>query len=265
MIATTTGTVSGKWMRIAVVLVASLMLAACSRVTLNDGLDERQANRVLGVLLANGIKAEKRTSIASDSGYQVRVGQGDFALAMQILEARGLPGESFQSTTCEVFQRQGFVSSATEQRGQEQCGLQQDLSRTLSSYAGVAHARVHIAMPERDPVLGKVGLASASVVVFEQAGANVRNEEHNFKVLVKDAVPGLENINHVTIKFNTLPAPTDLAGQGRAQPVMSAMSPVTLAIVAGVIALLALAMTFGNRLRARLKGPAKPDDRIWKG
>ena len=86
MIATTTGT--GKWGRIAALLVACLVLAACSRVTLNDGLDERQANRVLAVLLANGIKAEKRSSLASDTGYQLRVGQGDFALAMQVLEAR---------------------------------------------------------------------------------------------------------------------------------------------------------------------------------
>ena len=46
---------------------------------------------------------------------------------------------------------------------------------------------------------------------------------------------------------------------------MSAMSPVTLAIAAGVIAVLALLVAFGNRLRVRLQGKQAPDDRIWKG
>ena len=221
MIATTTS--SRAWTRTALVLLACLLLAACGRVTLFANLDERQANEVLAVLLANGITADKRSSIASDTGYQIRVNQGDFPQAMQMLQARGLPGHKYLSI-CDVFQRQGFVSSATEERARLQCSWQQDLERTLSSYTGVADARVHI------------------------------------------AVPGLNDVNQVSIKFNTLPAPAEMAaGQRNAAPVMSAMSPVTLAVVAGVIALLALLVTFGNRLRVRLQGKPKPDARVWKG
>jgi len=263
MIATTTS--SRAWTRTALVLLACLLLAACGRVTLFANLDERQANEVLAVLLANGITADKRSSIASDTGYQIRVNQGDFPQAMQMLQARGLPGHKYLSI-CDVFQRQGFVSSATEERARLQCSWQQDLERTLSSYTGVADARVHIAVPERDPIAGTGGNASAAVVIFEQAGASLRSEEHHFKVLVKDAVPGLNDVNQVSIKFNTLPAPAEMAaGQRNAAPVMSAMSPVTLAVVAGVIALLALVVTFGNRLRVRLQGKPKPDARVWKG
>jgi len=263
MIATTTR--AGAWRKIVLMLAACLLLAACGRVTLFADLDERQANEVLAVLLTHGISADKRSSLASDTGYQVRVSQGDFPRAMQMLQARGLPNQRYLSI-CDVFQRQGFVSSATEERARLQCSWQEDLARTLSSYAGVADARVHIAVPERDPIAGNAGQASASVVIFEQAGANVRNEEHHFKVLVKDAVPGLSDVNQVSIKFNTLPAPAGPgAGQNSAAPVMSAMSPVTLAIGAGLIALLALVVTFGNRLRVRLQGKPKPDTRVWKG
>lgn len=263
MIATTTGTKA--WLRAVLVLVACLLLAACGRVTLFANLDESQANEVLAVLLAHGMSADKRNSIASDAGYQIRVNHGDFPQAMQVLTARGLPSQRYVSI-CDVFQRQGFVSSATEERARLQCSWQQGLERTLSSYSGVAEARVHIAVPERDPISGAGSHASASVVIFEQAGANVRSEEHHFKVLVKDAVPGLSSINEVSIKFNTLPAPSEMAaGQRSAAPVMSAMSPVTLGVAAGVIALLALLVTFGNRLRVRLQGKPKAEPRVWKG
>ena len=180
------------------------MLAACGQVTMHSNLDESQANEVLAVLLANGISADKRSSVSSESGFQIRVSRSDFPHAMEALQARGLPRPPLQSL-CDVFQRQGFVSSATEERARQQCGWEQDLTRTLSGYAGVASARVHIALPERDPIGGTMGDASASVVIFEQAGANLRNEEHNFKVLVKDAVPGLRDVNQVSVKFNTLP------------------------------------------------------------
>lgn len=257
-------TTTTRWWRACLVTLAALVLAACGQVTMHSNLDESQANEVLAVLLANGINADKRSSVSSESGYQIRVSRGEFAQAMEALRARGLPRPPLQSL-CDVFQRQGFVSSATEERARQQCGWEQDLTRTLSSYAGVASARVHIALPERDPIGGTMGDASASVVIFEQAGANLRNEEHNFKVLVKDAVPGLRDVNQVSVKFNTLPPPTDAAGNRSAPPVMSAMSPVTLGVAAGVIALLAVLVTVGNRVRVRLQGKPKADDRLWKG
>lgn len=253
-----------RWWRACLVSLAGLMLAACGQVTMHSNLDESQANEVLAVLLANGISADKRNSVSSETGFQIRVARGDFPQAMEALRARGLPRPPLQSL-CDVFQRQGFVSSATEERARQQCGWEQDLTRTLSSYAGVASARVHIALPERDPIGGTMGEASASVVIFEQAGANLRNEEHNFKVLVKDAVPGLRDVNQVSVKFNTLPPPSGASESRNAPPAMSAMSPVTLAVAAGAIALLALLVTLGNRLRMRLQGRPKADDRLWKG
>lgn len=252
------------WARTMPLLLACLLLAACGRVTLFSNLDENQANQVMAVLLAHGISADKRNSVASDTGYQIRVGRGEFPQAMQLLNARGLPNSTYLSV-CDVFERQGFVSSATEERARLQCSYEQKLEETLSAYVGVADARVHIAMPERDPISGLGGEASAAVVIFEQAGANVRSEEHHFKVLVKDAVPGLGDVNQVSIKFNTLPPPSAEPGQRGGAPVMSAMSPVTLAVVAGVIAVLALLVTFGNRLRQRLQPRQQSEDRLWKG
>ncbi len=251
--------------RIALVVAACLLLAACGRVELWANLDEQQANEVLAVLLANGVDADKRNSIASDTGYQIRVGKSDMPRAMAMLRARGLPRPKLH-TLCDVFERKGFVSSATEERSRQQCAWEESLAHTLSMYPGVAEARVHLALAERDPIGGTSGEASAAVLIFEQAGANVRNQEHHFKVMVKDAVSGLESPNQVSVKFATLPAPGEMIPEQRSPaPVMSAMSPVTLVIAAGVIAVLALLVAFGNRLRVRLQGKQAPDERIWKG
>ena len=76
-----------------------------------------------------------------------------------------------------------------EEKGRYQCSLQQELSRTLSEWTGVVDARVHIALAERDPLGGTSQDSSASVVIFEEAGANVRARETDIKMVVKDAPP----------------------------------------------------------------------------
>lgn len=254
------------WRTLCLALLACLVLAGCSRVTLFSDLDERQANEVMAALLASGVKVDKR-SATTGSGWQIRVDQGDFPYAMQVLQSRGLPRQQYMSM-CEVFRREGFASSAREEQARYQCSLEQELARTLSGYAGVADARVHIALPDRDPLGGQAGNASASVVIFEQPGSNVRNEEHHIKVVVKDAVPGLEDVNQVSIKFNTVAAPGDGAQvqrSGGAPAVMSAINPVVVAGAVALVAILALLVAFGGRLRQRLRGPGKPDGRVWNG
>lgn len=110
--------------RTVLVLAACLLLAACGRVELHANLDERQANEVLAVLLANGVDADKRNSIASDTGYQIRVGKSDVPRSMAMLAARGLPAPSCARcatcssarASCPRPQRSAPVSSAAGSR-----------------------------------------------------------------------------------------------------------------------------------------------------
>ena len=62
-------------MRALLVLVACLLLSACSQVSMYTDLDERQANEVLAALLAADINADKRTAL-SKTGWEVRVDRG---------------------------------------------------------------------------------------------------------------------------------------------------------------------------------------------
>lgn len=239
---------------------ACVLLAGCTNVALHSQLEEQQANEVMGALLAAGIEADKAPS-PSKTGWEVRVPRSDFPYAVQVLNARGLPRAQYASM-CDIFKKEGFASSATEEKGRYICSLQQELSRTLSRFDGVVEARVHIALPERDPLGGSNQDSSASVVVFEQPGANVRDRETDIKVLIKDSVEGLDDINKVSVKFATVSAPPAARPTGTVPVALSSISPLGIAIAAGVIVLLGLIVAFWGRMRA---AQPKPVTKVWNG
>lgn len=254
---------SKRCLRALCVLLACALLAACGRTALYSQLEEQQANEMMGALLAAGVDADKGPS-PSKTGWEVRVSRGDFPYAMQVLNARGLPRQQYASM-CDIFKKEGFASSATEEKGRYICSLQQELARTLSRFDGVVDARVHIALPDRDPLSGTSQDSSASVVVFEQPGANVRDRETDIKVLVKDSVEGLGDINKVSVKFATVAAPPAQRAAGNGMPVaLSSVSPMGLAIAAGVIVLLGLIVAFWSRMRGASRQPQAPTN-VWNG
>jgi type III secretion protein J len=240
-------------------VAAAALLAACGGKPLYSQLDEGQANQVMGVLIASGIDADKNPS-PSKVGWEVRVAASDFPYAMQVLGAHGLPRAQF-ANTCDVFRKEGFASSSTEERGREQCSLQQELADTLTRFPGVVDARVHVTLAERDPLGGSSQDSSASVAIFQQAGVNIRDREADIKLLIKDAVPGLVDINKVTVKFAEAPPLPARKPQG---PALSSINPLTLAVAAGVVMLLGLLVAFWGRLRAMAQ-PKKSPDQVWNG
>src|SRR5690606_28685005 len=151
---------TGLALRPAIALLACMLLAACTQVTMYGDLEERQANEVFAALLAANVDADKRTSL-SKAGWEIRVDRTDFAHAMQVLQARGLPRQQYLSM-CDVFKKEGIASSSVEENARYLCSRQQELARTLSGYPGVVDARVHIALAQRDPLGGADGDSSAS-------------------------------------------------------------------------------------------------------
>lgn len=182
-------------------LAACLALTGCGRAVLYGNLSEQQANEVEAVLLASHIDADK-TLAENKKGWSVTVSKSDFPAAMQLLKSAGLPAEPFESMG-EVFKKEGFVSSPTEERARYLFAMSQELSHTLEQIDGVVAARVHIALPENDPLSEGKKSASASVVIIEQPGAKLRERETDIKAIVTDGVEGLEDINKVTVKFFT--------------------------------------------------------------
>ena len=110
------------------------------------------------------------------------------------------------------------------------------------------------------------GKTSAAVWIFEQPGANVRDREADIKIVVKDGVEGLTDINQVSVKFVAMPAPAETASSGGTAMALSAVSPVAIVIAALVVALLAVAFAFAGRLKARKPASAeKVAPARWQG
>ena len=126
-----------RWVRLALVLLAGLLLSACEAELYNN-LDQRQANEMIATLQQRGIPAQR---VAVKGGqYTVVVDKSHFAESINILQEAGLPKQEFQNMG-QVFKKDGLVSSPTQERAQMIFALSQELSAIrLSSAAFIKSA-----------------------------------------------------------------------------------------------------------------------------
>jgi type III secretion protein J len=248
------------------VLMACLALAGCGRSALYSNLEEQQANQVMAALLDSDINASKSLSTDKKS-WEVQIAEGDFPKAMQVLHSKGLPRRRSESLG-DLFKKEGFASSALEEKARYIYGLQEAMRQKMLKLDGVVDADVSIALPDRDPLGGEARESSASVFIYQAPGVDLRDRETDLKVGIKDGIEGLDDVNKVTIKFFTVAAPTlgkqASRGPGGMPAALSSISPLAIAITLGVAVLLGLAIAFGGRLRARAAQP-KQAPRVWNG
>jgi type III secretion protein J len=250
-------TASVRLRRLAAVLGACALLAACSGADLYSQLNEKQANELIAALQSAGISADKRSKDATN--WSVRVAQGDFARAVDTLKAEGLPRDEFESLG-RVFRKEGFVSSPLEERARLIYGLSQELSNTLSSIDGVVVARVHLAVPERDPLADRPRPASASVMVKHRPGVDMSLHIGQIKALVVNSVEGL-SYEHVTVSLFPAQASAGSTARPASPPRTTGLvAPGGLVLGAGGLALGA-AVAFGALRGVRLRPRPRRDER----
>lgn len=177
----------GKSLRAAALLFCAVGLAAC-QVDLYDNLDQKQANEIVATLFKKGIPAERR--IDKNGRYLIMVDESRFAEAIAVLNDHGLPKQQFTSLG-EVFKNDGIVASPVQERAQMIYALSQELARTISDIDGVLSARVHLVLPENDPLRQQLIPSSASVFIRHAASASVANLMPQVKMLVANGVAGL--------------------------------------------------------------------------
>jgi type III secretion protein J len=178
---------AGKLARISAILFCAISLAACS-VELFANLDQKQANDIVATLFRHGIPAQR--SVAKNGRYIVHVDQNRFAEAVAILNDNGLPKQDFASLG-EVFKNEGIVASPVQERAQMIYALSQELSRTVSEIDGVLSARVHLVLPENDPLRQQLIPSSASVFIRHASTAALTELVPQVKMLVANGIAGL--------------------------------------------------------------------------
>ena len=194
--------------RLALVLLAALLLSAC-KAELYNNLDQRQANEIVATLLQRGIPAQR---VAVKGGqYTVVVDNERFAESIAILKEAGLPKQEFQ-TMGQVFKKDGLVSSPMQERAQMIFALSQELSRTVSEIDGVLSARVHLVLPENDPLRQQLVPSSASVFIRHRSNMPVGNLVPQVKMLVANGIAGL---SYDKVSVVLVPVDMQKANQGQ--------------------------------------------------
>jgi type III secretion protein J len=179
----------------ALLLAAVALLAGC-QMDLHTKATEVDANEMLGALLAAGVDARKRTPDAGKT-WTISVEESQAARAIEVLRDNALPRER-RASLGDLFKKEGLISSPTEERVRFLFGVQQGLAETLSKIDGVIVARVHIVLPNNDPLAPSVKPSSAAVFVKHRRGVEIQALVPAIKNLVVHSVEGLE-YNQVTV------------------------------------------------------------------
>ncbi|MDT0139359.1 type III secretion system inner membrane ring lipoprotein SctJ [Acidovorax sp. PRC11] len=215
-------------------LLLLLALAGC-KSDLYTKQTESDANDMVAALLESGVDAGKATSDAGKT-WNVQVDKEDVVRSLAVLRSYGLPRER-HVTLGEMFKKEGLISTPTEERVRFIYGVAQQLEATLSQIDGVVTARVHIVLPNNDPLASTVKPASASVFIKYRENANTAGLTAGIKNMVARSVEGLtyENVTVTLVPGMPIgPAPAPVRNPSQAG--MWAALGVALALVLGAAA-----------------------------
>jgi type III secretion protein J len=237
------------FVRLGFVLGTALLLSACQS-DLYGGLNEDDANEMLAILIHDGLAAAKVR--AKDGSTSIFIDQAQFATAVDVLKAHGLPRTKF-ATINDVFQPSGLIASPMQEQARYIWALGQELSKTVSQIDGVLTARVQVVLPDNDLMKREVTPSSASVFIRYDEGSQASALVSQIKSLVANSVQGL-TYEKVSVTLVPVPhvAPPPVPPPATAWQVPAASA-------AAVALLLALAWWFSGAiggLLARMRPPA---------
>jgi type III secretion protein J len=171
--------------------VVVVLAIGCS-TPIQHGLDETTANEVLTALERGGIEACKTRDESNGEAFVISVPKVQALRALQVLQSLGLP-RGRRSGFGEVYKQASLVPTPTEDRARYLGALAGEIERTLETVDGVVTARVHLVLPEPDPLAvdGKPRVAAQAAVLLKVRPAPAALREADVQKLVAGSVPGL--------------------------------------------------------------------------
>lgn len=227
-------------------LLAMGALAGCA-VPVAANLDEPDANRVVVALDQSGIDAAKELDPTTEGKFRVTVSRDDVGRSLAVMREEELPRAKAKGVL--DADHGALVPSAAAEHAQIVAGLAGELEKTLGNVDGVLAARVHLAVPPREPLRdGPPAKATASVLV-EHRGTTPPLAPESIQRLVAGGAPGLLAAD-VAVVFVPRPAHagasrTDLAHVGPITVARGSMTTLKIAFAAIIAIVIALAAATG--------------------
>ena len=156
----------------------------------------------LSVSSASSIEAALTSAgfnvMVGPDGTTISVPQSDTARARMVLAETGMPIDG--DPGWELFDQQGGLAmNSFLQKINRVRAMEGELARSIQTLDGIASARVHLVLPDREPFTREAPTPRASVILRPQAGRAVsRKEAISVRNLVASAVAELD-LTRVTV------------------------------------------------------------------
>lgn len=171
-------------------LIFSLSLLAGCGVPVAVGLDESDANRVILSLDHAGVDATKEVDPTVEGKFRVSVARDDAPRALAVMSDEELPRPKSKGVL-DAMDKGQLVPSQKAEHAQFVSGLAGDLEHTLTGLDGVLSARVHLNVPEQNPLRDLSQEKATASVLLEHRGVSPPLTENAVQRLVAGGVRGL--------------------------------------------------------------------------
>ncbi|MFO0594291.1 MAG: flagellar M-ring protein FliF [Myxococcaceae bacterium] len=192
------------------VAVLALCLSACA-TQIQHGLEERDANEIVSVLVARGFSAKKVPEKGKKPTWSIELDDAEATEAMRVLTELKLPRPQRLKTQA-LAQSTGLIDTPQAERLRQLEAQEGDIEESLETMDGVASAAVELVVPA-PPRPGQPAVASkASVLLRVQPDALERMQMQRAEVraLVAAAVDGLKS-DDVVLVIDPVTLPTAAA------------------------------------------------------
>lgn len=239
--------------RVCCILLTSALHWGCS-VGVAQDLSEADANRVIGELNEHSIGATKSGDPIHEGRYLVEIASEDLSPALAALHAAGLPPEP-TAGVLEALGQGGLVPSRKAEQARLVIGTAGELERSLSAVSGVISARVHLSLPENDPLAATTTATPSASVLIRHRGNTPPLSASDVQRLVAGAVSGLAAEQVVVVYTGVVAAGApQLEGLVRLGPLTVSQSSVRPLRTAVAVALGMFLVLVGALLAVWLKG-----------
>ncbi len=177
--------------RSTLLVLLSVMLTACN-AQIQHGLEERDANELVSVLVERGFKAQKVLEKGKKPTWAIEVDDERATDAMRVLTELKLP-RAARPTTRSIIANAGLIETPSAEKLRQLEAEEGDIEEALETMDGVSSASVELVVPA-PPRPGLPPVASKASVLLRvrpEALDRLTQQRAQLRALVAGSVDGL--------------------------------------------------------------------------